>query len=55
MRVSWKERTSNANILEIMGGRRELLATVIKRQMVFLGHVIRADGMEKSGDHGQNF
>ena len=33
MRVSWTERRSNANILETIGGRRELLATVRKRQM----------------------
>ena len=46
MRVSWTERRSNASILETIGGRRELLATVRQRQMTFLGHVIRADGLE---------
>ena len=42
MRVSWTERRRNANILETNGGRRELLATVRQRQMVFLGHLTRA-------------
>ena len=46
MRVSWTERRSNIDVLEAIGGRRELLATVRKRQMAFLGHVIRADGLE---------
>ena len=46
MRVSWTERRSNVNVLETIGGGRELLATVRKRQMAFLGHVIRADGLE---------
>ena len=46
MRVSWTERRSNAIILETIGGRRDLLATVRKRQMIFLVHVIRVDGLE---------
>ena len=46
MRVSWTERGSNANILEIIGERRELLRNLRKGQMVFLGHAIRADGFE---------
>ena len=46
MRVIWTERRSNANIHEIVGGRKELMATVRKRQMIFSGHVIRADSLE---------
>ena len=36
----------NANILETIGSRRELLALMRKRQMTFFRHVIRADGLE---------
>ena len=48
LKVRWTERRSNANILEAVGSRRELLAGLRKRQMVFLCgcHVIRADGLE---------
>ena len=46
LKVSWTERRSNASILEAIGSRRELLATVRKRQMSFFGHVIREDGLE---------
>ena len=46
LRVSWTERRSNVNILETIGGRRELLAVVRRRQIAFLGHVMRADGIE---------
>ena len=46
LRVRWTERRSNANILKVIGSRRELLAGLRKRQMKFLGHVIRADGLE---------
>ena len=53
MRDSWTERRSNANILETIGGGKELMATVGKRQMVFLGHVIRADGLENLANTGR--
>ena len=46
LRVGRVERRSNASILESIRGRRELLAVVRKRQMTFLGHVMRADGLE---------
>ena len=46
MKVSWVERRSNESILEAIGSRRELIAVVRKRQMAFLGHIIRADGLE---------
>ena len=46
MRVSWVQRRSNLSILEAIGTQRELLAVVRRRQMKFLGHIIRADGLE---------
>ena len=46
LRVSWVERRSNASILEAIGSGRELMAALRKRQMGFLGHVIREDGLE---------
>ena len=46
LKVGWMERRSNANILEMIGGGREMLSEVRKRQMSFLGHVIREDGLE---------
>ena len=46
LKVSWVERRSNASILEAIGSRREMMAMVRKRQMAFLGHVMRAGGLE---------
>ena len=46
LRVSWVERRSNASILEAIGSGRELMAALRKRQMGFLGHVMREDGLE---------
>ena len=40
------ERRSNASILEAIGSGRELMAALRKRQMGFLGHVMREDGLE---------
>ena len=46
LKISWVQRRSNLSVLETIGGRRELMAVVRKRQMKFLGHIIRADGLE---------
>ena len=44
--MSWTERRTNVDILEAIESRRELLAVLRKRQMGFLGHVMRANGLE---------
>ena len=46
LRVSWTERRTNVNILEAIGSRRELVPLLRKRQMTFLGHIMRANGLE---------
>ena len=46
MRVSWTERRSNENILESIGSEREMLKVMGRRQMAFLGHIMREDGLE---------
>ena len=46
LKVSWTEMRSNTNILETIDSQRELLAVMRKRQMIFFGHVMRADGLE---------
>ena len=46
LRVSWTERRTNVNILEAIESGRELMAILRKRQMGFLGHVMRAGGLE---------
>ena len=44
--VPWTERVTNHRILERMDTTRELLNTIRKRQMQFLGHVLREEGLE---------
>ena len=47
MRVPWTARISNERILEMAGVRRALLGEVRSRQLKFLGHIIRENGLEK--------
>ena len=60
MRVSWTERRTNDSIFEEIGKERELLRTIRRRQMRFLGHVMRREQLENlsltgriSGERGR--
>ena len=46
LRISWTERVTNERVLERMETGRELLRRIRSRQLNFLGHVLRRDGME---------
>ena len=46
MRVSWMERRTNVSIFEEIGRERELLRSIRRRQMRFLGHVMRREQLE---------
>ena len=47
MRISWTEKKSNDEVMEMAGCKRSLLKTIRKRQLQFFGHINRADGLEK--------
>ena len=46
MRIPWTEKVSNDRVLERAAVDRELLCGIRIKQMRFLGHVLRKDGME---------
>ena len=46
LRVSWRDRVTNGEVLERVGQQRSLLGELRKRQMSFLGHVIRGEKLE---------
>ena len=46
LKVSWKEKQSNVEILRRVGKDRELLNNIRRRQMRFFGHVLRHRGIE---------
>ena len=46
LKVSWTQRITNEEILRRMGTQRELMTTIYKRQLCFVGHIERNDGLE---------
>ncbi len=46
LKISWTERRTNEEVLQGVGVGRELMSTVRRRQMHFLGHVTRREGLE---------
>lgn len=46
MKIPWTARRTNEEVLEMVGERRQLIATVRGRQLKFFGHVMRKDGLE---------
>ena len=47
MKISWTEKRSNEEVMEMAGYKRSLLKVIRKRQLNFFGHMIRKDGLEK--------
>ena len=46
LRISWVDRVTNEEVLERVGQGRALLGTIKRRQMEFLGHIIRREKLE---------
>ena len=44
--ISWTDYTSNEEVLAKAGTRRKLVETIRKRQLQFLGHVLRKEELE---------
>ena len=47
MRISWTERKSNEEVIEMTEYKRSLLKIIRKRQLKFFEHINRGDGLEK--------
>jgi hypothetical protein len=48
LRVSWTNKRTNASINEEIGSGTTLLIQALKQKLSYFGHVVRADGLEKS-------
>ena len=46
-KISWIEKKSNGEVLELVGVDRSLLKTIHQRQLRFVGHITRGDSIEK--------
>ena len=48
LKISWKKKVTNVEVLRRMGVKTKLLYQIKKRQLKFLGHIIRKDGIENN-------
>ena len=47
LRISWIDRVTNEEVLRRIGAKRSLLHKIRKRQLEFLGHAMRKEGLEE--------
>ena len=47
LRVPWTARRTNHEVLQMAGVNREIMTLVRRRQLGFLGHTLRGNGLEK--------
>ena len=46
-RISWTKKITNEKVLELAGNKRSLMETIRKKQLSFVGHIIRENGLER--------
>ena len=44
-KISWTEKKSNVEVLEMMGERRKLMETIVQRKKRWIGHMLRGESM----------
>ena len=47
LRISYKDRVTNGEILERDREKRSILKMVMKRKMQYFGHLVRAGGLQR--------
>ena len=45
IKVSWKDKVTNDEVLRLVGQRRMLLETILERKRNWIGHVLRGKGL----------
>ena len=53
MRISWVKKLSNEKVLQMVKMEVSLPITIRKRQLNFVGHVVRKEGLEKLVQEGK--
>ena len=46
-KLSWTDKKTNKEVLEMIGEERELLKAIRQRQLKFVGHIFREASIEK--------
>ena len=47
LRISWTKKITNEKVLELAGNKRSLMETIRKRQLSFVGHTTRENGLQR--------
>ena len=47
LRFSWTKKITNEKVLELAGKKGNLMETIRKRQLSFVGHIIRENGLSR--------
>ena len=47
LRIPWTARRTNEEVLRRAGVKRELMTMIRRRQIGFVGHILRSNGLEK--------
>ena len=48
LRISWKEKRSNISVLEEIKPDMPLQAIILKQKLIYFGHVMRSESLEKT-------
>ena len=46
LKVSWTQKRTNDEVLQMAGADREMIINIRRRQMTFLGHIMRREDIE---------
>ena len=52
-RVSWKDRKKNEEVLDMVGAKRSIVETIVKRKKNWIGHILRGEGLLKDVIEGR--
>ena len=47
MRITWVKKMSHGRVLEMCGMTRSMMVTIRRRQLRFVGHAVRKEGLHK--------
>ena len=53
LKVAWTEKKTNEEVLAMANADREILVNIRERQLRFLGHILRRDGLEQNSIEGK--
>ena len=53
MKISWKEKKTNENVLQSVEEERSLVDTILRRKKNWIGHILRGEGLLRNVIEGR--